>query len=212
MKNLRILASLLTTILFLGSTALPQTADSKNNSAQADPVAVARCQYTPADDACAGVSDATQVRRSANSETTLAQMPRRMPRPPFRAGYPPMGGPGYPRMWQSRPSPAHALIGVVIGGVVGWAVAARGNAGARATLALATVGAGIGAGIGFSIPSFPSRGPYRRRWPDGDDEDASRRKPAKPGQIRPSPPQQTASADPAPSKPVAHTAEPALAP
>ena len=79
-------------------------------------------------------------------------------------------------MWMSRGSPGHALIGALIGFGLGAAVCAKGNAGARATLAIGTVGAGIGAAIGFSIPSFTGRSVYRRGWPD-DDEEASRSKP-----------------------------------
>lgn len=89
-----------------------------------------------------------------------------------------MGGPAYPTMWQSAPSAGHALIGAAIGCGIGVAIAARGNAGGRAMLGLATVGAGLGAAIGLSIPSLPSRNPYRRRWPD-DDEMAAHSKPDK---------------------------------
>ena len=90
-----------------------------------------------------------------------------------------MGGPAYPGMWQSAPSAGHALIGALIGAGIGVAVGVRGNAGARATLGIATISAGLGAAIGLSIPSLPSRNPYWRRWPQGDDEDAHRSQPHK---------------------------------
>jgi hypothetical protein len=112
-----------------------------------------------------------------------------------------MGGPAYPRMWRSEGSPAHALIGTIIGFGLGAAVAAKGNAGIRGTLGIGAIGAGIGAGIGFSVPSFPSRYQYRRRWPDNDEE-ASSRKSAKPGPKRPASSQQTASSIPQPSQPL----------
>jgi len=112
-----------------------------------------------------------------------------------------MGGPAYPRMWRSEGSPAHALIGTIIGFGLGAAVAAKGNAGVRGTLGIGAIGAGIGAGIGFSIPAFPSRYQYRRRWPDNDEE-ASSRKSAKPGPNRPAWSQQTASSIPQPSQPL----------
>ena len=153
-------------------------------------------------------SDSAQAPRGAIEgaidNARLAQLPRRGPGPAFGPGGP-MGWSGYPSigypgMWRSQPSPAHALIGAVIGGLVAWSVAAKGNAGARATLGIATIGAGLGAAMGLSIPSFPSRGPYWHRWPgDEDDEDAAARKSAKPGRS-PGPPQQTASVDAAPSR------------
>jgi hypothetical protein len=191
MRNLRILASL-AAMLFLASNALSQTADSHPATTHEVPpqVAIARCAYTHTDDVCS----------SASENTRLAQMPRRMPGPPLR-GRPPMRGPGYPGMWPSMPSARHALIGAVIGGLAGWAVAAKSNSGARATVALGFIGAGIGAGIGFSLPDLPSRYQYRRRWPDND-EDAAARKSAKPGPKPSASSQQTASSIPQPSNPL----------
>lgn len=191
MRNLRIFASL-TAMLFLASSALPQTADSHPATKNGLPpqVVVARCAYTQTDDVCA----------SANGNTLLAQMPRRMPDPPFR-GRAPLRGPAYPRMWRSEGSPAHALIGTIIGFGLGAAVGAKGNIGVRGTLAFGF----IGAGIGFSVPSFPSRYKYRHPWPDNDpdnDEEASVRKSAKPGPNPPASSQQTASSNPQPSKPL----------
>lgn len=191
MRNLRTFSCLLLLIAaLLAASAVAQSDHPQAPNELPSAVSAARCQYTSSDNACPGVSASA---RDANHDT-LAQLPRRGPGPPFRLRGP-MGRPGYPGMWQPQPNPRHALIGAVIGGLLGWAVAAKGNAGARATLGIATVGAALGAGIGASVPSFPSRSPYWRRWPDDDDDEASGRKWAKPGQITPDSVQQTASAD-----------------
>lgn len=185
----------------LASNALSQT-DKPQTTNELEPIAAARCQYTPADHACALASDSAQARRSANNETTLTQLPRQRPRPPYRTGGP-MGRPAYPGMWRAEGSPAHALIGTLIGFGLGAAVGAKGNIGVRGTLAFGAIGAGIGAGIGFGIPSFPSRRPYWHRWPSPDDEgeEASGHKTTKPESVHPNSPQQTASAAAAPSQP-----------
>lgn len=163
-------------------SALAQIVDSPTSDDFPHPVAVARCAYTQGEPVCPAVQAASQDVPShdvpgLSGDTTLAQIPRRMG-PPLRGRRPPMGGPAYPTMWQSQPSAGHALIGAVIGGLLGWAVAAKGNAGVRATLGVATVGAGIGAGIGMTVPSFPSHNPYWQRWPD-DDGMAAHSKPDK---------------------------------
>jgi hypothetical protein len=160
------------------SSALAQIADSQTSNDLPLPVAVARCAYTQAEAVCASVHAASQNLSGPSGDTTLAQIPRRVPGPPFRVGRPPMGGPAYPGMWQSQPSVGHALVGAVIGFGIGVAIGAKGNASARATLGIATVGAGLGAAMGLTIPSFPSRNPYRHRWPD-DDEDARHSRPHK---------------------------------
>ncbi len=160
---------MLTTLLFLGSSAVTQTADSQSPNALPAQVAVARCAYTQAEGDCASQDI------SGSGGPMLAQIPRGTPGPPFRGGRPPMRRPGYADQGMGRPEPSgrHALIGAVIGGLLGWAVAAKGTAGTRATLGIATIGAGIGAGIGLSIPAFPSGSRYRGRWSD-EDEDAMR--------------------------------------
>lgn len=173
---------LLLALLLPLSSALAQMADSQTSNDLPYPVAVARCAYTQTEAPCASVHAASQDVSGQDApapggDNTLAQIPRRMPGPPLSAGRPAMGGPGYPGMWQSQPSAGHALIGAVIGGLLGWAVAAKGSAGVRATLGIATVGAGLGAAIGLTVPSFPSRR-YRQRWPD-DDEMAAHSKPDK---------------------------------
>lgn len=190
---------LLATVALLAANALAQTDNPQASNEVSSSITAARCQYTSSDHACPGVSDSAQPRRVAN-DVTLAQLPRRGPGPPFRPRGP-MGRPGYPSMWRSEPSARHALIGAVIGAGLGWAVAAKGNAGVRATIGIATVGAGLGAAFGSTVPSFPSRDPYWRRWPEDDEEEASRRNSAKPGPTPPGSPQQTASVDATPSSP-----------
>lgn len=164
-------------------SALAQIADSQPSNDLPHPVAVARCAYAQTEAACANVHPASQGvgghdDRDPGCDTTLSQVPRRMPGPPLRGGRPPMRGPAYPAMWQSAPSAGHALIGAVIGFGIGAAIASKGNSGARAIFGLGTVGAGMGAAIGLTVPSFPSRNPYRQRWPD-DDEMAAHSRPDK---------------------------------
>jgi hypothetical protein len=204
MKNLRIAFSLLLAVtVLLASNAVAQTDNSQASNELHGPIAAARCQYTPG--ACAEVSDSA-AQRSANDDHTLAQLPRRGPGPRFGPRGP-MGRTAYPGMWRSQGSPAHALIGTLIGFGIGAAVGAKGNIGVRGSLVFGAIGAGIGAGIGFRVPALRSRSPYWRRWPDRDEE-ASRRKPMKPAAMRPNSPLQAALADPAPSKVLPGTDDP----
>jgi hypothetical protein len=200
MKNSKAASSLLlVSVVLLAASALAQTNNPPAMNETPHSIAAARCAYT-ADNACTDESSSSQATRGAIDDDTVAQLPRRGPGPAFGV-HRPMGRPAYPGMWQSQPSGRHALIGAAIGGLLGWAVAAKGSAGVRATLAIATVGAGLGAAMGSSVPSFPSRSPYFRRWPDDEDGEASTRKPAKPGRTSPGSSQPTASADAAPADP-----------
>jgi len=190
---------LLASLVLLAANALAQTDNPQASKELPRSIASARCQYAPNDAACADVCDSAQAPRGAIDDATVAQLPRRGPGPAFGPRGP-MGRPAYPGMWgQPEPSGRHALIGAVIGGLLGWAVAAKGNADARATFGIATLGAGIGAAMGLSVPAFPSRSPFWHRWPD-EDEDAAARKSAKPGRT-PGPPRQTASVDATSSRP-----------
>lgn len=192
MKNLRAVSSLsLASVVLLAASALAQTDRRSAGTETPTSIAAARCAYT-ADNACADESSPSQPTRGS-IDAMVAQLPRRGPGPSFGPRGP-MGRP-YPQMWQSQPSGRHALIGAAIGGLLAWGVAAKGNTGVRATLGIATVGAGLGAAIGLSVPSFPSRSPYFRRWPDDEDGEASARKSAKPGRTSLDSPQQRASAD-----------------
>src|SRR5271166_3894975 len=119
MRNLRLAFPLLLAAMALGSSAQSQTdnPDASPDASNELPSAVAdaRCQYTAGDNACAGGSESAKTRRSASVQTTLAQLPRRIPGPPFRTGRPQVGRAAYPGMWRSAGSPAHAIIGTLIG-------------------------------------------------------------------------------------------------
>lgn len=193
MKNLRAASCVLLASVLLVATALAQTDSLRTADEPSTTIAAARCAYA-ADKSCSDKSGSSQAARGAIDDATMAQPPRRGPGPAFGPRGP-MGRPAYSQMWQSQPSGRHALIGAVIGGLLGWAVAAKGNAGARATFGIATVGAGLGAAMGLAVPSFPSRSPYFRRWPDDVDDEASSRRSAKPGRTPVGSPQQMASAD-----------------
>jgi hypothetical protein len=165
----------LTALLLLASSGLAQTIDAQttNDSPEnnfSPQVALARRAYTQPEEINTGGSPSAS---DADAKTTLAQLPRRMPSPMVR---PPMGRAAYPNMWMSQSNGRHALIGAIIGCGLGIAVAAKGNAGVSASLAISSLGAGLGAAMGLAIPSFPDRNMYRRRWPD-DDQEARRIKP-----------------------------------
>ena len=172
-KNRVFLASLL-----LATTALAQTADSRNaidltkgnqtNAALPKQVALARCAYRQTDEGCPSAPLATDLK----ADHTLAQMPRRVG-PVGRQG-PPMRGYAYPESWGPQFSPGHALVGAAIGFAFG--AAAGSKSGVRSSLAVGTLVGLVGAAIGAGIPSFPH---YRRRGWD-DDEEASRRKQKRP--------------------------------
>ena len=105
--------------LFLMASLLPvsapaQIADSPTSDDLPHPVAVARCAYTQTEASCKSVHAASQDDPGhdvpgASGDTTLAQIPRRMPGPPLRRMRPPMGGPAYPShvaiSAQRRPRP-----------------------------------------------------------------------------------------------------------
>jgi hypothetical protein len=192
------LSLLFASVVLLVANARAQTDITPLENKTPVSITAARCAYT-ADNACAGESSSGQPSSGGIDDATLAQLPRRGPGPAFGPRGP-MGRPVYRQMWQSQPNGRHVLIGAVIGGLLGWAVAAKGNAGARATLGIATVGAGLGAAIGLSVPAFPSRSPYFRRWPDDEDGEASSIKSAKPAVTPPGSPRQTASADTTPPR------------
>lgn len=178
------------------SSALGQAWDDQTANDLPQQIAAARCAYA-AKDACAPATPGTHD----GGNTVVAQLPRRGPGPAFGPRGP-MGRPAYSGMWgQPEPSGRHVLVGAAIGALVGVALGAKGNAGARGTFGLSALCAGIGAGMGASVPSFPSRNPYFRRWPDDDDAEASGRKSAKPGRTPPGTPQQTSSLDATSARP-----------
>lgn len=200
MKNLRIIDPLwLTTMLLLTSAAIAQTAGEQAAADLPTPVAAARCQYTPAESACLGSSESGQATITTNDDTTVAQLPRRIPGPPVRPRRPPMGHPrgGYPGMWMPPGNSRHAAIGFLIGFGLG---AAHPNDGTvRGHAALGLIGGLVGAVIGAGIPSFHVRNPYRRGpWPEDEDQLASESEPAKSGWTKKTPNPQTAPPNPAP--------------
>jgi hypothetical protein len=195
MKNLLIVAFLLTALVMTTSAALAQTREAQvaNDLAVTDfptSIAIARCQYTPADNACAGANDSAQVETGASPDGTIAQSPRRVPGPPLRPRRPPMAHPrgeGYPGMRMEPGSARRAAIGALIGFGLGAAMGAKANTdqhpgvGVKAALAFGTIGGLLGAGIGAGMPTFHARNPYQRGpWHDQDDGDqvASRSEPA----------------------------------
>jgi len=144
-------------------------------------VAVARCQYTPADEACLNLTESSAGNSEKGPDGTLAQMPRRIPAPPQLPRRPlgPYPRMGYPRMAFPVPSPAHVAIGFLIGFTLG-AVHPNDNT-VRGHLALGLIGGLMGAVIGAGVPSFHLRH-SADPWPDDEEEDemASRSKVAKP--------------------------------
>jgi hypothetical protein len=168
-------------VLLMASSALAQTLESKaSNDPPADDVAKARCAYMQSDPACASAMGNQNAQ--ADRDRTLARMQRPMHGP---MGGPPGRGVSYPAQWLPGPSPAHALIGALIGFGFGAAIAAKGHNDAGNILLIGAIGAGIGAGIGLSIPAFPHRyryGPYypadeaarRSKWGRGRRKAAGR--------------------------------------
>ena len=187
MKNLQNISSLLIAALLLLSAALAQVANSEIPDQLPVSVAVARCQYTPADLACLSVSQSGAVNSEKSPDGTLAQMPRRIPGPPRLPRRPPGPYPrlGYPRMAVPAPNVRHAAIGFLIGFTLG--VVHPNDRTARSHVALGLLCGGLGAVFGAAIPSFSSHHPYPA-WPDDhDDEMASRSKVAKPASPEPVP-------------------------
>ena len=165
------------------SAATAQSADVTSASDLPQPIAAARCQYTPEEGTCPEVREAPVARDSTGS-TTVAQVPRPMPFPPRRVGRPmSYTRYAYPGPGMGEHSGRHALIGAIIGGALGAAIGSKGNASSGATAAFTLIGAGLGAAFGLSIPPMPTRYPYRRSWRDRD-EDASRSGPANPAATR----------------------------
>lgn len=183
MKNLQNISSLLIAPLLLLSAALAQVANSEIPDQLPVSVAVARCQYTPADESCLSLRESSAV----NSDGTLAQMPRRIPEPPRLPRRPPGPYPrmGYPRMAGPAPNVGHAAIGFLIGFTLGVVHPNDRTAGSHVVLGLLC--GGLGAVFGAAIPSFSSHHPYNR-WPDDDDDEmASLSKVAKPASPEPAP-------------------------
>jgi hypothetical protein len=210
MKNLwTITPWLMILVLLPTSAAIAQTADQQAADELTNGVAAARCQYTTADAACIGSKESGRETIDTNDETTVAQLPRRIPGPPRRASHP-MGYPrAYSGMWMPSPGGRHAAIGALIGFGLGAAVGAMGmgTGGARATLTFGVLGGLLGAAFGCTTPSFHVRSPYRRGpWSYDEDELASNAEPSsgtssgtsKPGSRTATLPAPTAAPNPGP--------------
>ena len=174
MKNLQNISSLLIGPMLLLSAALAQVADSEIPDQLPVSVAVARCQYTPADEACLSLRESGAVSAEKSPDGTLAQMPRRIPEPPrlprrSLGSYPRMG---YPRMAVPALNARHAAIGFLIGFTLGAVHSNDGTAGSHVALGLLC--GGLGAVIGAAVPSFPPHHPYSA-WPDDDDDEMASR-------------------------------------
>ena len=188
MKNLQNISSLLIAPLLLLPAARAQVAEIPNQLPVS--VTVARCQYTPADEACISWRESSAASSEKSPDGTLAQMPRRIPQPPHLPSRPPGPYPrmGYPRMAVPAPNVGHAAIGFLIGFTLG--VVHPNDRTAGSHVALGLLCGGLGAVFGAAIPSFSSHHPYHR-WPNDDDDDddemASRSKVAKPASPQPAP-------------------------
>ncbi len=162
------------------SSAGAQTRDSQNDLTGIDgssSISVARCQYTPSDQACATISSG-QESRSAKNEDTLAQLSRRAGPPVRPRGLRPYSR-SYPSAWE-RPDGRRVLIGAVIGFGIGAAVGAKAGSNQssdvalRASFGFGAIGGLIGAAIGASPPPFYARNRRQRvPWHEKkqDDED-----------------------------------------
>ncbi|HET9305847.1 MAG TPA: hypothetical protein VFO46_07470 [Candidatus Sulfotelmatobacter sp.] len=187
MKNLQNISSLLIAPLLLLSAALAQVANSEIPDQLPVSVAVARCQYTPADEACLSLRESSALSSEKNPDGTLAQMPRQIPGPPRLPRRPPGPYPrmGYTRMAVPAPNVGHAAIGFLIGFTLGVVPSNDRTAGSHVALGLLC--GGLGAVFGAAVPSFSSHHRYPP-WPDDDDDEmASRSKVAKPASPEPVP-------------------------
>jgi len=203
MKNLQIIASLIIVAMLLLSAALAQVANPEIPDQLRASVAVARCQYTPTDEACLGLRESSAGNPEKAPDGTLAQMPRRIPAPPRLPRRPPGPYPrmGYPRMAVPAPNVRHAAIGFLIGFTLGAVHPNDRTAGSH--IALGLICGAVGAAIGAAVPSFSSHHSYPSgSWPDDDDDEmASRSKVAKPTSPEPVP-ADAATTSTAPASPV----------
>ena len=179
MKALRIVPLLATLLLTMRLSASAQNAGSQEPDSLPATVSAARCQYTPADEAC-GVDGQSEVSENAS----LAQFPPPHSGPPMQRR--PMAYPAsYPRggMASGRRVAIGAAIGFGLGAVIG-ARAGRDQP-TGTTIKVSALFGAIGAAMGAafaSTPSFrsggwggsrPRRGGWRHRKFDDGDETAS---------------------------------------
>jgi hypothetical protein len=162
-------------LLVLLLVAIPgQTQDHKstNDVAPSREIAVARSQYTQAENVFPDISESAPSEQPGPDNITLAQLSRRRPVAPFprRGGYPARN---YPNMWNSEGDARHVLIGAVVGFGLGAALGAKANtdqhAGVGASLLFGTFGGLIGAAVGHGARTFQARNGHRHQEPSGDE-------------------------------------------
>jgi len=179
MKKLLVI---LTALLWLGLTPglASQTSDSPAGNHLPEAVAAARCQYIPADPACAGASEPGPAQHS--DTVAQASFPRRMPGPAPYPRRPPMayGSRGYPGMGGPTVSGRHMLIGALVGFGLGAAAGAKANTDThpgvetKAVVLVGSLGGVLGALIGAAVPAFPTRSRHwRHSWPDDEEVQAT---------------------------------------
>jgi hypothetical protein len=174
------LALLLSGLLSMASLATAQTVDEHAANDLRSSITAARCQYTSADEACAGLNESSQTKLSDDTKT-VAQAPRRMPGPPFRGPRPyprPSRYPSRSPMWMGPDHGHHTAIGALIGFGLGAAAGAGANTDARsrvaASLLVGSLGALMGAAVGHGVPSFRARNRHRSSPRPDEDEQAAR--------------------------------------
>ncbi len=175
MKNLRVIPSLLATLLVV-SNVVAQTTAGPATDALSEPsgISAARSKYL----------EKTADAVATKNNQTEAQLPRRgrgMPAPPRRGYY----GGGSATPWMADSDPGHALIGAGIGFAVGAAIGAAGAVHNGTPVGggvfiggslFGLLGAAIGATHGAGHPFVHRRRTYPA-WPE-DDEEGHLRSPA----------------------------------
>ena len=178
MKPRNAFLPLMLTLLAAASHAQTQTSKPEDAKATGGMPAItaARCAYTPNDGECAAPNHPNDAAREPAANTTVAQIPRRMPRRPTPRHHAAYMGP-YPSNWMSEGNTRGAVIGTLIGGGLGIALGIRVNtdnhaqAKVAAPLLIGGLGALLGAVAGGNWPAAP-HWRHHHGWPDGDDEEA----------------------------------------
>jgi hypothetical protein len=165
MKNLRIIAPLLMTLLF-ASAALAQAGKADLPDAPQPQASDAARSENPQD-----------AKAGASGDNTLMSQAGRYPRLPRRPVRSPRGY-GY-RQAAPMPSlsPAGALIGFGVGGALGASASqdSSGRARLASGLIVGAIGALIGGAIGAAPPFWHRRRGYPPSGPDDDDDDSDLR-------------------------------------
>jgi len=143
-------------------------------------IALARCQYTPADDACRGQTSSDKAVPDTAGAVAQAQFPRHMPGPPAHRPPAAYGRRGYPGMGGPTVSGRHMLIGALVGFGLGAAAGAKANTDphpgveTKAVVLVGSVGGVLGALVGAAVPAFSARPRHwHHSWPDDEDVQAA---------------------------------------